>query len=323
MRPLERFHSLHYMALVVALVGLSPRSARADVTGAARAFAEGQSAQLEGKYALAAERFELAFTLQPSKEALRSAARMQMSAENFARAATHAQGLLDRFADDPQSAQLARTILQEVSPRLARYEVSCTPACSLLVDNLAYFLEPAQSHRLYLPPGRVLLGAQFASGRKASRTMLPSAGQTVRLELHEPAPPSPRSAAPDASIADASSQRERTRAPANPGATSKGVPVIVPWITGAATVACGAVTIWSALDTKRQHDDYVQHPTDEKWQAGLARQRMTNVFLASTAVLAATTVTLTFFVRDSGSTRVGIRPTVSPTSASLDLSGRF
>lgn len=302
----------------MALAWLSPRAARADVTGAARAFAEGQSAQLEGKYALAAERFELAFTLQPSKEALRSAARMQMSAENFARAATHAQSLLDRFADDPQSAQLARSILEEVAPRLARYEVSCTPACSLLVDNLAYFLEPAQSHRLYLPPGRVLLGAQFASGRKASRTMLPSPGQTVRLELREPAASSPRPVA-----TDASSQRARPQAPAKTAEASKGVPVIVPWITGAATVACGALTIWSALDTKRQHDDYVEHPTDEKWQAGLARQRMTNVLLASTAVLAATTVTLTFFVRDSGTSRVGIRPAVSPTSASLDLSGRF
>jgi len=323
MHLLKRFHRLHCLGLLAALAWFAPRSARADVTGAARAFAEGQSAQLEGKYALAAERFELAFTLQPSKEALRSAARMQLSAENVARAATHAQMLLDRFGDDLQSAELARSILDEVAPRLARYEVTCTPECALLVDNLAYFIEPARSHRLYLPPGRVLLGAQFASGRKASRTMIPSAGQTVRIELREPAASAPRSVARDASTAEASASREPAQAPADSDKRSNGIPVIVPWITGAATVACGAVTIWSALDTKRQHDEYLQHPTDEKWQAGLARQKMTNVFLVSTAVLAATTVTLTFFVRGSDQTRVGVSPAIGPTSASLDVTGRF
>src|SRR6478609_6730708 len=128
----QRLHRFCCLGLLTALTCVAPRSAHADVTGAARAFAEGQAAQLEGKYALAAERFELAFTLQPSKEALRSAARMQLSAENFAHAATHAQTLLDRFGEDAQSAELGRRILDDVAPRLARYEVSCAPACALL-----------------------------------------------------------------------------------------------------------------------------------------------------------------------------------------------
>src|SRR6188768_1473793 len=179
------------LCLLAALAWNAPRSARADVTAAARAFAEGQAAQLEGNPARAAERFELAFALSPSKEALRSAARMQMSAENFARAATHAQTLLDRFGEDAQSAELARSILEDVGPRLARYEVSCTPACALLVDNLAYFLEPARQHRLYLTPGRISLEAHFANGRKASRSVTTSSGQTARIKLMEPegAPP--------------------------------------------------------------------------------------------------------------------------------------
>jgi len=302
----------------VALVCLAPGTAHADVTGAARAFAEGQAAQLEGKYAVAAERFELAFTLQPSKEALRSAARMRMSADSFARAATHAQTLLDRFGDDAQSAELARSILDEVAPGLARYEVSCAPACALLVDNLAYFLEPARSHRLYLSPGRVALEAQFASGRKASRTLTSSAGETTRLDLREPAALAQVSVArfaPESSPAPNAAER----APA----ASRGVPVIIPWLTGAAAVACGAVTVWAAVDTKRQHDDYVQHPSDEKWNAGIARQKMTNAFLVSTAVLAATTVTLTFFVRGSEKTTVAVSPTLGPTAASVDLTGRF
>ncbi|HYQ00965.1 MAG TPA: hypothetical protein VER96_19985 [Polyangiaceae bacterium] len=319
MRSSQRLHSFCYLGLLTALACVAPRSAHADVTGAARAFAEGQAAQLEGKYAVAAERFELAFTLQPSKEALRSAARMRMSADSFARAATHAQTLLDRFGDDAQSAELARSILDEVAPHLARYEVSCAPACALLVDNLAYFLEPARSHRLYLAPGRVALEAQFASGHKASRTVTSSAGETTQLELREPAALAQVSvarAAPESSPAPGGAERA-TAAP------SRGVPVIIPWITGAAAVACGAVTVWAAVDTKRQHDDYVQHPSDEKWNAGIARQKMTNAFLVSTAVLAATTITLTFFVRGSEKTTVALSPTVGPTAASVDLTGRF
>src|SRR6478609_857930 len=140
----KRFRGFCCLCLLAALVCMAPRAARADVTAAARAFAEGQAAQLEGKYALAAERFELAFALQPSKEALRSAVRMQVSAENFARAATDAQTLLDRFGEDAPSAELAQSILDQVTPQLVRYEVSCAPACTLLVDHLVYFLEAAR-----------------------------------------------------------------------------------------------------------------------------------------------------------------------------------
>jgi len=317
MHPSQRFRSFYCLCLLAALAWIAPRSARADVTGAARAFAEGQAAQLEGNHALAAERFELAFTLQPSKEALRSAARMQLRAENLARAATHAQALLDRFGDDAQSVELARSILEQVAPRLARYEVSCTPACALLVDNLAYFLEPARQHRLYLNPGSVSLEALFASGRKASRAITTSAGETAQLELEEPAAPPPSSRARSASTPAA------TPAPVHTHETTKGVPAAVPWITGAATVACGAVTIWAALDTRRQHAEYVEHPSEEKWNDGLARQKLTNILLASTATLGAATVTLMFFVRGSNKPSVGVSPALGPTSASLALTGRF
>ena len=316
----KRFRGFCCLCLLAALVCMAPRAARADVTAAARAFAEGQAAQLEGKYALAAERFELAFALQPSKEALRSAVRMQVSAENFARAATDAQTLLDRFGEDAPSAELARSILEEIAPGLARYEVSCTPACVLLVDHLVYFLEPARRHRLYLPPGRVALEAQFASGRKTSRFVTTASGESVWLQLEESAAPAPSSTGRAASVAPARPQGEPVPAPAAP---SRGVPVAVPWITGAATVACGAATLWAALDTKRQHDEYVAHPSEEKWNDGVARQKLTNVLLASTALLAATTITLTFFVRDSDKTSVGVSPALGPTSASLALRGNF
>jgi hypothetical protein len=67
----------------------------------------------------------------------------------------------------------------------------------------------------------------------------------------------------------------------------------------------------------------VEHPSDEKWNDGIARQKMTNVLLASTAVLGAATVTLTLFVRGSTKTHVSVSPALGPSSASLALTGRF
>jgi hypothetical protein len=319
----HRFRCFDCLFLFAALSWLSPHTARAEITGAARAFAEGQAAQLEGKHALAAERFELAFALQPSKEALRAAVRMQMNAENFARAATDAQVLLDGFGEDAPSAELARATLEQLAPRLARFEVSCIPACTLLVDHLVYFLEPARQHRLYLTPGRVALEAHFAGGSKASRAVTTNAGATVRLELEAPAAASPSSQSRVASSARATSTPPPGAAPPAPSATSQGLPVAVPWLTGSVALACGAVTLWAALDTKRQHDRYVEHPSEDQWNRGVARQKLTNVLLTSTAVLAATTLTLTFFVRGSDKPNLGVSPALGPTSASLALSGRF
>jgi hypothetical protein len=318
--------SFYSLCLIAALAWIAPQSARADVTGAARAFAEGQAAQLEGNHALAAARFELAFALQPSKEALRSAARMQMSAENFARAATHAQTLLDRFGEDAQSAELARSILEDVGPRLARYEVSCAPACALLVDDLAYFLEPARQHRLYLVPGRVSLEARFASGRAATRSVMTSSGETARIKLEEPKADAAGSKALVASAAGPSlrgPERAPTPATVGTGETPKGLPSVVPWLTGAATVGCGALTLWAGLDTRRQHAEYVERPSDERWNEGIARQQLTNVLLASTAALAAATITLTFFVHGSAKTSAIVSPTLGPSSAAVALTARF
>ncbi len=318
--------------IVVALAGIAPRPALADVTAAARAFARGQEAQLEGDYAVAAEHFELAFGLQPSKEALRSAARMQMSAKNFARAATHAQSLLDLFAEDAQSTELARSILEDVAPGLAKYEVSCTPECGLSVDQRAYFIEPARTHRLYLKPGRVAFEAHFAGGRTASRIVTTSAGETTHLDLLMPASPasptSPASSASNATSATSTAQRDAprrslSRDAAVPRGTSSGVPAMVPWLTGAATLASGGLTLWAALDTRQKHQDYVDHPTEEGWSNGVARQRLTNILAASTAALGVATITLAFFVRDSTKPSVGVTPSLSPSSAALDIAGKF
>jgi hypothetical protein len=99
--------------------------------------------------------------------------------------------------------------------------------------------------------------------------------------------------------------------------------VVVPWLTGVATVACGGLTLWAALDTQRQHEDYVEHPTRERWASGVERQRLTNVLAASTAALGVATLTLAFFARGSSKPSVGLSPALGPTSAAVELAGKF
>ena len=101
--------SLKHVLLVAALAG----SAHADVTAAARAFQEGQVAQLAGDYDRAAQDYELAYTIAPTKEALRSAVRARMQGQQLPRAASLAELLLANYADDAASVKLANEVIKE------------------------------------------------------------------------------------------------------------------------------------------------------------------------------------------------------------------
>jgi hypothetical protein len=172
-----------------------------------------------------------------------------------------------------------------------------------------------------LKPGRVTLDAQFPNGRTVSRSVTTGAGETTRIELEMPsAPPSapvhattPRLASSHAPIKSAERTQGRRR----------GVPVVVPWLTGAATLACGGITAWAALDTRRRHDEYLQHPTRDGWNEGVSRQRLTNVLAASTAALGIATVTLAFFVRGPSQPSVDVSSMLGPGSASMAVTSQF
>src|SRR5215471_1222148 len=119
--PMTRSTTLR-AALVAAVLGLASQ-AHADVSAAARAFSDGQSAQLEGDYDRAAQLFELAYANAPSKEALRSAVRARQQAGQLARAATLAEILLARHGDDSTSAKLASDVIAEARPKFGRITV--------------------------------------------------------------------------------------------------------------------------------------------------------------------------------------------------------
>src|SRR5688572_12759748 len=82
------------VALGGAVLSVAPVALAQDVSGAASAYSRGQQADLTGDHATAAELYELANSLAPSPEALRSALRARRNAGQLAIAGGHAETLL-------------------------------------------------------------------------------------------------------------------------------------------------------------------------------------------------------------------------------------
>ena len=141
--------SLKHLLLVAALAG----TAHADVNAAGRAFSEGQAAQLAGDYDRAAQNYELAYSIVPSKEALRSAVRARMLGQQLPRAATLAEILLASYADDAASVTLANEVIAQAKSKLARVQLKCSAPCTAAIDGKGATLTAATVQALYVPQG--------------------------------------------------------------------------------------------------------------------------------------------------------------------------
>jgi hypothetical protein len=270
------------MKLVIATVVLAAwlgREARADVSAAARAFSDGQSAQLEGNHERAAQSFELAYNIAPSREALRSAVRARQLGNQLPRAATLAYLLATRYADDPISAKLAADVLAEAKTKLARITVTCTPGCTLAIGGRAVSLNAASTHVVFTPPGRQSFEATFEGDRSVTREITLKIGDEMTLPI-EP-PPLPRATGPAAPGVVQSTP---------PPPSEKPLPPMVAIGGAAATLVLATLTIWSGLDTNKAHDAYVAAPTHDGWVDGRSKQQRTNILLGTTAGVGLLTV---------------------------------
>jgi len=275
----------HVVAQILLGTALLASTARADVAAAARAFSDGQSAQLEGNYERAAQSFELAYNIAPSREALRSAVRARQLSGQLPRAATLAQVLATRYADDPVSAKLAADILSEAKLKLARIVVTCTPACTLAVGGRAVSLTAAATQIVFTAPGRQALEATFEGDQAVAREITVRAGDDLTLPIDPPPPrvvlrrPPPPVARP----APAPAPRDRGLSPA------------VAITGGAVTLVLGSLTLWSGLDTQKAHEAYVAAPSDAGFNDGRSKQLRTNLLLAGTGASGLTTAVIAIF----------------------------
>jgi hypothetical protein len=304
--------------LISAAIAAAAPAAHADVSAAARAFSDGQTAQLEGDYDHAAQSFELAYSNAPSKEALRSAIRARQLAGQLARAATLAELLLVKYADDPPSTRLAGEVIAEARSRLGRITVTCAPRCALAIGGRAMSLPPGETQVVYVAAGRQTLEATFDDARTASREIAAVAGGDHEVRFVPPAPtPALSPAAPPRP--ETTVKRERAE-PAAPG----GLPRAVPLAGAAVAMGLAGAGLWSGLDTNKAHDAYVKNPTHQAFTDGQSKQLRTNILFGSAiAVGAATAVVAIWFTRWSGDETPPVALVPSSDGALVTYGGRF
>ncbi|HEX3763942.1 MAG TPA: hypothetical protein VHW23_34845 [Kofleriaceae bacterium] len=283
--------------LLISAALLAAPAARADVSAAARAFSDGQTAQLEGDYDHAAQSFELAYSNAPSKEALRSAIRARQLAGQLARAATLAELLLVKYPDDAPSTKLASDVIAEAKPKLGRVTVTCAPRCSLAIGGRAMSLPAAETQVVDIAAGRHTLEATFDDARTASRDIAAVAGADSDVRLVPAAP----SAAAAPAAAPAPQPRAEAEVKRSEPAAPHGLPRFVALTGAAIAVGLAGVGVWSGLDTNKARDTYVKNPTHAAFTAGQSKQLRTNILFGSAiAVGAATAVVAVWWTRWSG-----------------------
>jgi hypothetical protein len=264
-----------YVLGILLLVLVPHEAAAGNVDEAARAFDEGQKAQLKGDYDRAANWFEIANSIVPTKEALRSAIRAHLKAGRLARAATLSEAARATYAADTDTVLLANEVLEEVVRTLGRLELTCSGGCTVSVDGRVLSISKGPDHVLYMPAGVQRIRVHLRD-RSVARTITTKAGTTVIVEV--PALP-PKPVAPAVELRP--KQAEGTR---------RGLPRGVPVIGGSLTLIGAGVATWSSFDTRAARSAYGMNPEHSAWIEGRKKQRRTNILWGATAGLGIVTL---------------------------------
>ena len=279
--------------LALALV-LSASPAQQDVAAAAEAFGTAQRAEFARDWGRAADFYEMADSLSPSKEALRSAAKARFSAEDFPAAATLAIALKRRYGDDEKSREVAERILEETSPALVRVKLRCDNPCVISANARAAGDVRNLTHEFFAAPGPLDLVASFEDGSSAEDTVEGSAGETLSVRLLQPVPPPTSAPLPNTENDEPPQARGRRTLP----------PVY--FIAGAViTLASASALTWSGLDVVAQNDDFKMDPTQSRLDRGQRGELRTNVLIATTVTFGVATAVLGAFTdwRRKGSSK--------------------
>ncbi|MEM8606487.1 MAG: hypothetical protein AAGF92_05255 [Myxococcota bacterium] len=281
---------------------------------AADAYDQGTSAYLGGRYELAAHWFERAYRLVPTSAALLQAIRAQSKAGNVIRAANLGMLMKERYPKDTRGMSTAREAIQAAKPYAVLVVPNCSQDCTLELDGAViefttFFVSAEIEH--------VLKGG-FETGET---TVMVSGepGSTERVSLVAPLPPPP--------------------------------PPIPRWAffsSLGATVAMGAVTVWSGLDANNGVSDFEAaartanspginnngSPTPAQeaealLNDGQKKERRTNILIGVTAGMAAGTAVMGIFTnwkkesREPSARRLEPGVGVTNRGGALSLKGRF
>ncbi len=304
------------LALVAALV--VPKGARADdpqpsaerIKAAAEEFDRGRRAYLAKDFEQAAIHFENAYRDAPRAETLRLAIRARRDAKQLARAATLAAIAQQRYPEDASTKQLAKETLDAAAPQLHEYTITCSVECAVAADGRVVSQSDAVEHRIFLDPGTHDLGISFTRGPAVAQKIEATKGGKDTLSFAVPPPEGPPPPV-DRAV-------EKPAPPPPPPPHEKPLGPVVFFVGAGLTVAAGAATVWSGLDTQSAPGvDAVRRECAGKdescpaYQEGQDKELRTNIALGATIGLAVLTgVVGVFFTQWSSAkpeARTGLR----------------
>jgi hypothetical protein len=313
-----------------------------DLAAAANAFSRAQKAELAGDHDSAAELYELADSLAPTPEALRSALRARKAAGQLGTAALDAEKLLQRYADDRRSKELAESTLDEAKRKLMRLEVHCRPrACGVMLDSAAASADTSEQHVIYVEPGDHRVVATFGTDRTDPQALQGKPGDRPTLTFN--APPERKSIG--GALGAGGQARGNASGSADRGviAGGSGLPIWVFAVGAVVTAGLGAATIWSAVDVLQANSTYEHNNTlmpppagydaQHAYNDGRSRETRTNFLVGATIVAGVSTTIVAVFTRWGGP-REGQRAQgapgrleagvgASPSGGTLTLNGSF
>jgi len=269
-------------------------------------------------YEGAGAHFEAADAAAPSPNALRQAIRARSQAGQGARAATLAAAALARYAHDAATTKVARDAIEKFEPVLHKVHVQCASPCTLSIvageGTTRVPGEPAKSWVVYLDPGSVTIASSFVDAGGASvdgpaEPVEAKVGGEVDLHFDATPKPAPTAAPPPVAAPPPTVPSKPDPAPdepktEEPKAEGNGISPVFFGIGAGATVALGAATIWSGVDTINNPGTAAvmmacqgKGPSCPLYQEGLSKQTRTNALVGATVGTAAVTVVLAIFTR--------------------------
>jgi hypothetical protein len=283
----------------------------------------------------AATHFEAANAAAPSATALRQAIRAHVEAGQGARAATLSAIALGRYPSDPGISKLSKETIEKFEPILHKAHVKCASPCSITQGPLGVPGDPATKWIVYLDPGSARLTATFAAGGPPLTLDVDAkAGGEDDLSFEpkkKPAPPPPAESPASTDKGDkatkssgssgAETPPDETK-PEEPPGERKGISPAFFIIGTVATVALGATTVWSGIDTQNNPGAAAVKAgcaglgtSCALYQEGLSKQTRTNALVGATAGTAAVTIVLAIFTNWRGAKKA---PPAEPTAFVID-----
>ena len=293
---------LRVASIVVTILVMKPALAEpaieaspAQVHAAADAFDRGRESYKSGDMVAAAESFEQADSRAGSPIALEYAIRARDKAGQQDRAATLSALAKKRYPGETALETLADEVLARARGQTYELSIECSEPCELVIDGKLVHGKSDLDRVVFLSAGSHLLRAGFSDARSGSKTVEATAGEQGQIHFDAPA----ETPAAEGVEEDAASESE-----VSPESAIRPVPVVaaapressgwspaVFWVATGVTVALGAVTLWSGLDTvKNPGEDKVREACQNDrpdcrtlYDDGRRRQTRTNVLLGVTA----------------------------------------